>query len=504
MVITLNKLKKIIPILLILHLIIFVITNPILVENGDISKVLSSMTNIALNNEILSNILSSMLNTFIFAYLGLGYGVILASIFTYFGVKYRKFKIGKVFTLFFNSIHELIIVMILSIIWGLNSFVAIIAIALSFSGVISKVFTSNIDNIEDDNFINYKNKGYSFASNFLFNLFPKSFSINVDYISYRFECALRSTVVLSYVGIVGIGFYINLALSDSNYNLVFTYVYALILFMIIVSFIISKLRNIINKNIFKSSIIYLISIIIISVIYIILNYNEFLNLFSNAYFEILNSSIIRVVTFKSSIYNQEFMNEILKYTIQTIRMGLLSTAILMIFVSVYLYILLIQEKYQSRLIKYISQFINIILRSTPELVTLSILIFILKPNIFSGALAIALHNYGIVAKLIYNRFLDNQEKMRIAYNKNYSTLTILIFILYPSLKKYLLSTYIYRYELAIKNSVIIGLLGAGGLGYLFKLKLSSFNYDAVIFICLVYIILFAINEFIYIRFKKIS
>lgn len=495
--ITLTKIKKVIPLFLILNLILYIINNPIFIEDNNISKVFSSMVNITVSYEIINNIISSIVTTFIYAYLGLGYGVILATIFTYFSVKYRKFKVGKVFSLLFNSMHELIIVLLLSIIWGLNSFIAIIAIAIGFSGVMSKVFTSNIDNLVNDNFINYKNKGYNFATNMLFNVFPKSFIINSDYIAYRFECALRSSIVLSYVGIIGVGFYINIALNDSNYNLVFTYVYSLIIFMIIVSFIVSKLKNIIHRNIFKSSIIYLISIIILTLIYIFNNYNDFLNLFYNARFDILSTSIIRVFTFTSSIYNEEFINEIIKYTIQTIRMGLISTAILMILVNIHMYFLIIYSRKKNRILKTISNFINLVFRSIPELVLLSVLLFVFKPNIFSGALAIALHNSGIVSKLINSRFDENKVTITHAYNKGYSNLTVLVFVLYPILKKYLVSTYIYRYEIAIKSSIIIGLLGSGGLGYLFKLKLSSFNYDAVIFICLVYIILFIINDLIY-------
>lgn len=460
------------------------------------------MTNITISQEIIENIIKSISTTFIYAYLGLGYGVILAMLLTYFSVKFRRFKIGKVFSLLLNSLHELIIVLLLSIIWGLNSFIAIISIAICFGGVMSRVFTSNIDNLADDNFINYKNKGFSFATNMLFNVFPKSFKINSDYIAYRFECALRSSIVLSYIGIVGLGFYINLALNDSNYSLVFTYVYSLIIFMLLTSFVVNKLKNIINKNIFKSTILYLMSIALLTLIYVLNNYNDFLNLFYNARFELISNSLTRVFTLTSSIYNTEFLNEIIKYTLQTIRMGFISIAILMILTNIHMYLLILYSRNNSKVLQSISNFINVVLRSIPELVLLSILLFIFKPNIFSGALAISLHNFGIVSKLINNRFSDNKLQIRLAYNKNYSNLTILLYVLYPILRKYLLSTYIYRYEIAIKSSIVVGLLGSGGLGYLFRLKLSSFNYDAMIFICIVYVILFTINDLIYTIIKN--
>lgn len=492
-----TNLKRVLFILLLLNLILFIINNQILIENNNFKQIYSSMFNITITKEILNNVISSILNTFIFAYLGLGFGVMLAMIFTYFSVKYRKLRVGKVFSIFFNSQHELIIVLVLSIVWGINSFVAIFAIALAFSGVMSKVFTSNIDNLEDDNFINYQNKGYTFATNMLFNIFPKSFSINVDYIAYRFECALRSTVVLSYVGIVGIGFYINLALNDSNYNLVFTYVYSLIIFMMVISYLVTKLRKVINKNIFRSTVIYISSVIVLFIIYVNINYIEFNSLFSNARFESLTNSIINVITFKSNIYNDTFKNEIIKYTLQTIRMGLISTTILIILVNIYMYYLSLSKKYNNKYLIHITNFINLVLRSIPELVLLSILLFIFKPNIFAGALAIALHNFGIVSKLLNAQFIKHEEKIALAYQKNYSALTVLVFVISPILSKYLFSTYVYRYEVAIKNSVVIGLLGSGGLGYLFKLKLSAFNYDAVIFICIVYIVLFILNDLIY-------
>ena len=46
--------------------------------------------------------------------------------------------------------------------------------------------------------------------------FPEAFKEMLSYTLYRLECAIRSSSVLSIVGLGGLGFQINLALQDLN------------------------------------------------------------------------------------------------------------------------------------------------------------------------------------------------------------------------------------------------------------------------------------------------
>ena len=52
--------------------------------------------------------------------------------------------------------------------------------------------------------------------------------VAVGYTLYRWECGLRSAAILSFVGLGGLGYQIQLALSDLRFEEVWTFVYALV------------------------------------------------------------------------------------------------------------------------------------------------------------------------------------------------------------------------------------------------------------------------------------
>ena len=51
---------------------------------------------------------------------------------------------------------------------------------------------------------------------------------------YRLECAVRSSSVLSFIGLGGIGFQIQISLQDLKYNQVWTFMFFLIIMILII------------------------------------------------------------------------------------------------------------------------------------------------------------------------------------------------------------------------------------------------------------------------------
>ena len=55
-----------------------------------------------------------------------------------------------------------------------------------------------------------------------------------SYMMYRLECAVRSSSVLSFIGLGGIGFQIQISLQDLKYNQVWTFMFFLIIMILII------------------------------------------------------------------------------------------------------------------------------------------------------------------------------------------------------------------------------------------------------------------------------
>jgi phosphonate transport system permease protein len=56
----------------------------------------------------------------------------------------------------------------------------------------------------------------------------------VSYGLYRYECGLRSAAILSFVGLGGLGYQIQISLADLRFDEIWTFVYVLVILVVIV------------------------------------------------------------------------------------------------------------------------------------------------------------------------------------------------------------------------------------------------------------------------------
>jgi len=481
--------------------IYYIATTDLLIHHSwqNLDRIITAALNPRFDSNTLKNILVASQNTALFSAVGLCLGIYLGLLLSYFSSRFRRFRIGKVIGIFFRSSHEIVFMYILMLIFGLNPYIAIFAIGISFGGIIGKIFTDNMNLMENKVFDAYQNRGYNYAANFIFNLFPNSFNSNLNYLAYRYECAIRSSIVLSYIGLPGIGFYLNLSLSDADFNGLFAYLYSLIAFVLffssLASFILKKIQYKIAT--FLKWFIPLSLTLFISFIFI---YEQnFWALFDERNLSGIIDSWHAISNlfnpFNENFYNAENMMQFLKYTWQTVALGMVGTVFLLILFGLMMMHYFHSFVKESTFHLNLNRIISIINRSVPEIIFLILLLFIMKPSIVSGALALALHNFGILKKLVIDRIESNYNAVFQAYkNRGYSSMTIFFFVFIPMMGRDLVSLVSYRFEMMIKSSAVIGILGSGGLGYLLRLEMSKFNYEAIFFIVFLYVILFLLLD----------
>jgi len=145
-----------------------------------------------------------------------------------------------------RSIHELIWAILFLAALGHSPITACVALALPFTGTLAKVFSEIIDEQSTATRDHLIASGASPLQAFLTSLIPQSFPDMATYTLYRFECALRSSAVLGFIGIETIGLSIRRSFENNFYNELWTELYLLLAVIMLIDILGAKLRKRLN------------------------------------------------------------------------------------------------------------------------------------------------------------------------------------------------------------------------------------------------------------------
>jgi phosphonate transport system permease protein len=122
-------------------------------------------------------------------------------------------------------------------------------------------------------------------------------------------------------------------------------------------------------------------------------------------------------------------------------------------------------------------------------------LFVLFPGILPGAIALAIHNFGILGRLMAEG-IENLDSRPIQALKGLGspTRTLFLYGILPITLPRFLAYILYRWEVCLRETVIVGLVGAGGLGRLLSEQISSFDYAGVIVTLVCFIVLTVIVD----------
>ncbi len=104
-----------------------------------------------------------------------------------------------------RSVPELIWALVFVRVVGLGPTAGVLAIALTFSGMLGKVYAEILESSDTHPAASLLRNGSSRLQTFLYALLPQSAAELTSYTLYRWECAIRSSAVLGFVGAGGLG-----------------------------------------------------------------------------------------------------------------------------------------------------------------------------------------------------------------------------------------------------------------------------------------------------------
>lgn len=142
-------------------------------------------------------------------------------------------------------------------------------------------------------------------------------------------------------------------------------------------------------------------------------------------------------------------------------------------------------------------------RSIPEIVFGLILLTTLGLGPFPAVIAIMFHNIGVFGKLI-SELIEAadpgpQEAMKAVGSK---TWVANLFSILPQIWPNVLSQFFYRFEVAIRTSLILGFIGGGGIGQRLFNDFKTFQYSSVSLDVLIIMIMVIIIDFLASSIRK--
>ncbi len=367
---------------------------------------------------------------------------------------------------FTRAIHELFWALIFLQIFGLNTLTALLAIILPYSAILAKVYAEILQ--EHDSFPS-ELKGKSKISYYIYTKIPDAFPHLVAYTFYRFECALRSTAILGFVGITTLGYYLSSSFMQGYYNEVWL---LLILFYIVIA----TIRFWLNK--------YSVSFVVIASFFYLddfgtINFDNFIRFVTS---DIIPYPIRTDKGLEATIqwFSNIFSNEIVPGVFNTILLTQISL-VLTAFLALIAFPLISKKFVTNRFLRSLSHIFLVVLRSTPEYILAYLFLQIFGPSMLPAALALMLHNGAIISFLMGQQVDELALRLDVTKKKN----ELYLFEVLPRIYSQVLAFLFYRWEIIMRESAILGILGVATLGFFIDSAIADFRLDKMMLLLLV-------------------
>ncbi len=126
---------------------------------------------------------------------------------------------------------------------GLGPFPGVLAIGVSYGGMLGKVYSEILENLETQPSEALQATGASRWKVLLYGMLPQALPQRVSYTLYRWECAVRASAILGFIGAGGLGQQIELSMRMFNFPEVVTLVLILFLVVAAVDFLSARARK---------------------------------------------------------------------------------------------------------------------------------------------------------------------------------------------------------------------------------------------------------------------
>lgn len=409
----------------------------------------------------------AVLNTLSFAFIGVvlgsACGFALSLIFRYPAV--------RIFCAFIRAIHELFWALIFLQAFGLTPITGILAIAIPFAGVFAKVYAEIIEEA-DASPLKAVPGGSDYISTLFYARIPDIWAHFKTYTMYRMECGLRSSAVLGFIGLPTIGFHLETAFNNGNYSEVAALLY---LFFIIIA----SMRLWMRPKLLPAYLLGALIVLPVGADISMTNVTRFLTQ------DIVPGPLRWAKTIDGNALDSLgrwlwnlLSREALPGAVHTVLLtmiALVGAGVLTLF-----FFPLISKKFFGRKQRAAGHIFLVVVRSTPEYILAYVFLQLWGPSMLPAIVALSLHNGAIIGHLI-GRYADELPARPDAPKG----VNLYAYDIVPRVYSQFLAFLFYRWEVIMRETAILGILGIKTLGFYIDSAFTDIRFDRALVLIII-------------------
>ena len=379
--------------------------------------------------------------------------------------------------------HEVVWGLFLVTVLGLDPLVGILAIGIPYGMVTAKVFSELLDETPRQAFEALRQAGAGRLQSMIYSLAPQARGDMVSYAFYRFECSIRAAAILGIIGAGGLGFQLALSFQSLRYREMWTLIYALVLLCGGADLWSSRLRRRGREARPPGT-------------------NRLLNWSAAAMAGLAITAVVHLgpdlATLWSARTRRLFagvasaawppdlglpeVSTLLRLSLETLEMSIVATAVASVLgLTVALVASTRTGHWAGRMAGASARGLLLLCRAIPPPVGALVLLFVLFPGPPPGALALGLYNFGILGRLMAEVIenLDSRPARGLRLQGASGPQTLLYAVIPAAMPRFVAYS-LYRWEVTVRETVVVGLVGAGGLGRLLSQQQAAFDYPGML------------------------
>ena len=395
---------------------------------------------------------------------------------------------------FLRAVPDLVWALLFVSAVGLGPLAGTLALAVSYAGILGRVYADVFEHVDPRPLEALASTGAGRIQIFLRGVWPQAAAHVTAYTLYSFECCVRSAAVLGFVGAGGIGYEIFVSMRLFEYHQLLTLLLVLVALLTALDAISRSLRiprfggrrailwpqrgqsasSLVTgklQRILGTAVVVILALISFRAAGFGREF-AYADLFSRI------SGFVREML--SPDFTWTFLRTVAVPFLQTIAIAVLATAAGIVFAAILALpatstLMLVsadspgKHGVMNRLLRRLAYWscrsILNVLRSIPELVWVLICTVAIGIGPFAGTIALGLHTAGVLGKL-YAETLEESPGRAIEALRSVGArpLQTLVWAMWPQVRPILTSYTMLRWEMNLRASTLLGLVGGGGLG----------------------------------------